>query len=286
MYRLSSTLELLREKANSKPVQVALFGGVEYELSSEQWKTISSSIPSAELATRDTISFQQVFERGASVYLPGTEIEVGDIDRLLQDKGIKASLFTGINATEGAVKQLSGSLTTIIHIATHGFFQSNASSEYTGYSNKNESIEMQSLTKNGLLMAGALSNLHDMRIPNNVDDGILTARELANLNLSKTELVTLSACETGLGNITTDGVFGLQRGFKKAGVNSILMSLWKVDDEATCLLMTEFYKNWIGDGKTKRESLELAKQTVRSHKEKGWNAPKYWAAFILLDGLD
>ena len=86
--------------------------------------------------------------------------------------------------------------------------------------------------------------------------------------------------------VSGDGVFGPQRGFKKAGAQSLLMSLWPVDDAATCLLMTEFYKNWINKGKTKRESLELAKHTVRMHKEKGWNDPKYWAAFILLDALD
>ena len=125
-----------------------------------------------------------------------------------------------------------------------------------------------------------------MTIPEKVDDGILTAREVSRLDLTSISLVTLSACETALGKVTGEGVFGLQRGFKKAGANSILMSLWKVDDEATCLLMTEFYKNWIGEGKSKHDALELAKQTVRSHKEKGWNDPKYWAAFILLDALD
>jgi len=64
------------------------------------------------------------------------------------------------------------------------------------------------------------------------------------------------------------------------------MSLWKVDDEATGLLITEFYKNWIGEKKTKHKALELAKQSVRSHKEEGWDDPRYWAAFILLDALD
>ena len=63
------------------------------------------------------------------------------------------------------------------------------------------------------------------------------------------------------------------------------MSLWEVDDEATCLLMTEFYKNWIGEGKNKHDALELAKQYVRSHKEKGWDNPKYWASFVLIDAI-
>ena len=117
-------------------------------------------------------------------------------------------------------------------------------------------------------------------------DGILTAKEVAGLDLSSLELVNLSACQTGLGDITGDGVFGLQRGFKKAGVKSLLISLWKVDDQATCYLMTEFYRHWIGEGKSKHLSLEMAKEAVRSRKEKGWDDPKYWAAFILLDALD
>jgi CHAT domain-containing protein len=115
---------------------------------------------------------------------------------------------------------------------------------------------------------------------------VLTAKEIAKLDLRGLNLAVLSACQTGLGELKEDGVFGLQRGFKKAGVGSIVMSLWKVDDEATCLLMTEFYRNWIGGKMTKHDALENAKQTVRSHKEKGWDDPIFWAAFILLDALD
>lgn len=84
-------------------------------------------------------------------------------------------------------------------------------------------------------------------------------------------------------SITGDGGFGLQRGFKKAGANTILISMWKVDDEATCLLMTEFYRNWL-NGKCKHDTIEAAKHAVRSHL--GREDPKYRTAFILLDGLD
>lgn len=117
-----------------------------------------------------------------------------------------------------------------------------------------------------------------------IGDNKLMSSEISLLNLHGLDLVTLSACDSGLGDITGDGVFGLQRGFKKAGANSILMSLWKVDDEATCKLMTEFYSNWIGKKMTKHDALEAAKKTVRE--TKGWEDPKYWASFILLDGLD
>lgn len=123
-------------------------------------------------------------------------------------------------------------------------------------------------------------------IPASMDDGILTAQEISRIDLRTVDLVVLSACETATGEINSEGVFGLQRGFKKAGTNSIMMSLWKVDDDATCLLMTEFYNNWISKKMTKQKALKEAKQTVRSHKEKGWDDPKYWAAFILLDAID
>jgi CHAT domain-containing protein len=143
--------------------------------------------------------------------------------------------------------------------------------------------EDRSLSRSGLLMTGAADYIFGYETDFMAEDGVLTAREISQLDLSGLDLCVLSACQTALGDISGDGVFGLQRGFKKAGAKSILMSLWKVDDEATCLLMTEFYKNWITEGMTKHDALEAAKKAVRSHKEKGWDDPKYWAAFILLD---
>jgi CHAT domain-containing protein len=105
-------------------------------------------------------------------------------------------------------------------------------------------------------------------------------------------MVVLSACETALGDIyTAEGVYGLQRGFKMAGVNSILMSLWKVDDAATMMLMTEFYRNFLS-GMSKRESLLEAQDKVRNFRgyingeKRKFSDPKYWAGFILLDALD
>ena len=101
------------------------------------------------------------------------------------------------------------------------------------------------------------------------------------MNLGNVDMVVMSACQSGLGETSGEGVFGLQRGFKLAGANTLLMSLWKVDDEATKILMTEFYKNYLS-GKTKRESLLLAQEILRkTHPE-----PEYWAGFILLDALD
>ena len=120
---------------------------------------------------------------------------------------------------------------------------------------------------------------------------LLTGLEIATLDLRETDLVVLSACQTGMGDIGSDGVFGLQRGFKKAGVNSLLMSLWNVDDAATGLLMTEFYRNFI-EGKSKHESLKAAQEKVRNFrgeingKYRDFSNPRFWAAFILLDAID
>ena len=117
------------------------------------------------------------------------------------------------------------------------------------------------------------------------EDGILTAKEISFMDLRKTDLVVLSACQTALGEITGEGVFGLQRGFKKAGANTILMSLDKVDDEATKILMVEFYKNLM-NGKSKYQSLKDAQKYLRQVDNGKYNKPEYWASFILLDGMN
>jgi len=139
-------------------------------------------------------------------------------------------------------------------------------------------------------MAGANHILEGDTLPDNVEDGILTAKEIAGVDLHGLDLVVLSACQTGLGDISQgEGVFGLQRGFKKAGANSILMSLWEVDDKATQILMTQFYKNLLS-GQSKHQSLLNAQKNLREYRnangEQCYNSPKYWAAFILLDGFD
>ncbi len=131
-------------------------------------------------------------------------------------------------------------------------------------------------------MAGAGKSLEGKMTQR--DDGILTAKEIARLDLSKVDIIVLSACETGLGDISCEGVFGLQRGLKKAGVKSLLISLWKVDDEATQILMSEFYKNLIS-GETKVEAFKEAQTYLRSTQDGKLNNPKYWAAFIMLDAL-
>ena len=126
-------------------------------------------------------------------------------------------------------------------------------------------------------------------LPDGVQDGILLAKEISDLDLRDADLVVLSACQTGLGDITGEGVFGLQRAFKMAGVRTIVMSLWPVNDKATQILMTALYSN-IEKGQSKHEAFRNAQQSVRDYVPApdepptlSFRLPRFWAGFILLD---
>ena len=135
-------------------------------------------------------------------------------------------------------------------------------------------------------MTGAAATFFGDDIPASLDDGVLTAREIAHLDLTSLDMVVLSACETGLGEVQGEGVFGLQRGFKKAGAQSLLMSLWSVDDEATQRLMQAFYDAHYRRHLSKRASLNEAQRQLRTYGGGRFNHPRFWAAFVLLDALD
>ena len=164
----------------------------------------------------------------------------------------------------------------ILHIASHGFFLSDKDQKSDFYS-----MENNPLLRSGLLLAGAQNTYFGRQLRPNTfmdgEDGVLTAHEVLNMDFNGTDLVVLSACETGLGEVKNgEGVYGLQRAFVIAGARSVVISLWKVDDEATQDLMTSFYKHFL-DGMTKYESLTLAQREMRAKYED----PVYWGAFVL-----
>lgn len=294
IYRLSSTRNLIGRDGNtahSDYQEAILYGGITYDLDDDVWNEMASAkgTDQTQRAQRDIPRLNRGSMERVLEPLEGSREEVQQITSILTQEKVSTKCLTDQLATEEHMKGLSGTDATILHIATHGFTQTQeevADSTVVGFTRREDSKEENALSRAGLFMAGASAVFYGTSIPSNVDDGVLTAREISHLDFTNLELVVLSACESGLGDITADGVFGLQRGFKKAGAGSILMSLWNVDDEATCLLMTEFYQNWIRKKRTKRDALEQAKHTVRSHKEKGWDDPRFWAAFILLDGLE
>ena len=287
LYRLSSTRELVVRRSEWSESEAAVYGGLDYDMFSEDMlvdaRQYSRTVVDQLADNTGTRERSSRAADGGVEYLPGTQVEVDSIVATIRQSRqteLTPVLYAGDKGTEASFKALGGKRKQVLHIATHGFFYAMSDTTFNRFL-----LGDNPLSRSGLFLAGANNKWFDDPIPAGVDDGFLTSLEISNLDFRGVDLVVLSACETGKGNISGDGVFGLQRGFKMAGANTILMSLWKVDDAATCLLMTEFYKGWMG-GLGKNEALRAAKNAVRSHTEKGWDNPKYWAAFILLDALD
>jgi CHAT domain-containing protein len=287
LYRLSSTRVLAENHKSAKHKDAVLFGGLLYDLKPEQ---LIAESRKGDYHSKKVSRVRDLSELRYGVkYLPGTKDEVENIYKSFLSNGkANCSIISDIEGTEESFKSLSSKNVGIIHLATHGFYWSEEDAEERNYvsflsntKNKSQNYEDMALLRSGLFFSGANIGLAGEELPNDVEDGVLTAKELSAMNLGNVDMVVMSACQSGLGETTGEGVFGLQRGFKLAGANTLLMSLWKVDDEATKILMTEFYKNYLS-GKTKRESLKLAQQTLRTtHPE-----PEYWASFILLDALN
>ena len=304
IHRLSSTKELVKSRMNNPSEKVALFGGINYDASLEKMRGTGSAARKEDYATRtldmESTNVRALEENGKISYLPGTLKEVNNINEVLgeADKS-DVLLYRGDEGTESSFKDISNKDCSVIHIATHGFFYKQDDTQKaidTDHLFRDLNLhfisddiqvidEDKMLTRSGLIFAGADNTINNVTIPQGVDDGILYADEISNLNLGNVNLVVLSACQSGLGNIaSSEGVFGLQRGFKLAGVHSIIMSLWKVDDNATQILMTEFYKNIVA-GKSYQEAFAEAQNTLRLEEDGKYDSPQYWAAFILLDNI-
>jgi CHAT domain-containing protein/tetratricopeptide (TPR) repeat protein len=278
MIRLSSTRELAIEHTPVSSSSAALFGGIYYDVDLDV--IMAQSETYRHSGVRATRSMVDESLRAGVRYLPGTKREVEDIQAILQPQHVSTELFSTTVANEEAFKALNGEKRNIIHIATHGFYWSEDNAHKQKYFS-GQTATIDPLNRSGLLFAGANLALrgHSDELPNDVQDGILTAKEISLMDLREADMVVLSACETAKGEVTGEGVFGLQRAFKMAGVQTILMSLWPVDDAATQLMMTEFYRHWIGNKEPKREAFAQAQKIVKQQ----YADPKYWAAFILLD---
>jgi len=215
--------------------------------------------------------------------LPGTAAEVQSITELLREKNWSVSSYQGEQAVEEVVK--NAARPRVLHLATHGFFLSDQQVKLGSGSNAQPSAGIEDpMLRSGLFFAGADRMLKSEPPLEGVENGVLTAYEAATLNLQGTELVVLSACETGRGQVQTgEGVFGLRRALQEAGAESVLMSLWSVPDRETQELMTYFYRNWLG-GMEKPEALRRAqvKERDRVKKRYGKDLPYYWGAFILV----
>ena len=213
--------------------------------------------------------------------MPGTAQEINKIKELFNQNKITAKVFVQTAASEKNLKALDNKAPQVLHIATHGFFLPDPGESKIekdlGRTNA-YTLAKEPLLRSGLILAGGNYAWSGKEPIEGVEDGIVTAYEIAQLNLSNTELVVLSACETALGDVKgSEGVFGLQRAFKMAGVKKMIVSLWQVPDKETAELMTIFYSNWM-NGKTIEDAFLLAQSAMRKK-----YAPFYWAAFVLVE---
>ena len=215
---------------------------------------------------------------GEIAVLPGTKVEIDGVSKVLKASGYQVKQFTQKLATEANLKSIKGP--TLMHIATHGYFLKDVENMGSAFGISLENANDNPLLRSGLMLAGAGTTVSGKRMPNleSNDNGILTAYEAMNLNLEGTDLIILSACETGLGDIKAgEGVYGLQRAFLVAGADALIMSLWKVDDAATQQLMANFYSNWIKLGNKQKAFKQAQMQLMAKYKD-----PYYWGAFVMM----
>lgn len=285
LVRLNSTDAITAQsEKNIKPGnRLGLYGGVIYEEDASK-----SVVPvSTVTATRSAPTLSTEFTRGSSWnYLPGTRKEVAAITDIAVKEKYKVDLRQGIDATEESIKALHAKASPdVLHIATHGFFfpdpKLDTRSDFQKSFDKSGRAFKRSddpLMRSGLLLAGSNAAWTGKPVAG-TEDGILTSYEVSGLFLPNTKLVVLSACETALGDVQgSEGVYGLQRAFKMAGVQNLIMSLWKVPDNETAEFMQHFYKHYLG-GRDIQYAFDGAMQTM---KIKYRNEPVKWAAWIMI----
>jgi CHAT domain-containing protein len=276
------------QTSSAENKKAVLLGGALYNLDKTTLEQLGGAYPNEHSRTSGIGVTPDSVKVSEFNYLAGSQKEVEELASVLKKSGWDVDLLVGKGALEDKIKAIKGNdKPRILHLATHGYFFPKPEEE------KQERILMSEdnifqqriqqhwhpLYRSGLALSGANHTWMGGTPPVNAEDGILTAYEVAMLDLYGTELVVLSACETGLGESSdTEGIYGLQRAFKQAGANKLIVSLWQVPDQQTQELMGYFYKNYLS-GKSINESLETAKSTMRET----YSNPYYWAAFILVE---
>ena len=291
MFRLSSTKEIVNIK-NNKPqyTNIALYGGLNYDISNEEMISESRKYSNLE-------SHNQLFvSRGLSLdsirgykwnKLDNSLYEVDYIENLLKNNNIFTYKYVGNSGNEESFKSLSSINVDIIHLATHGFFLEDK--EYLNnriyYKNKYDKYDKYddddfeiSMLNTGLILSGGNKAWQGKEIPESIEDGILLAKEISQMNLKNTDLVILSACEGGSVGSNFLGNFGLSHAFKMAGVQSLIMNLTEVDDQTASIMMKQFYTNLMS-GQSKHKAFYNAQRYIRKIKPDY----KYWSGWIMLD---
>ena len=271
--RLSSARELVRDRNKFNATSAVLYGGLQYDMEPEVM---------AENAKQYDLSSLMVMRggdivRGDSIFreLPGSKVEVERITTILNRSKFEVTSYTDVNGTEESFLSMHGKAPRILHLATHGFYytptEANGVDYLRGYSD--------AMSLSGLIMSGGNAAWRGKELPAGTLGGVLTANSIAHLDLSDTDMVVLSACQTGQGSATAEGLYGLQRAFKKAGVGTIVMTLWSVSDKVATEFMIKFYESLAENNWDKHKAFEQTKSYIRTQ----YPDPFYWAAFMMLD---
>lgn len=292
---VSSTRDILRESPARGAETALLVGNPAFALSEAEQQAAEQKLTGPRPAAHAQIAALAVGEvsrdQGTGTTLPplpGTGAEVGAIADLMQARQWKTNVYTGDAALKRVVEQTGSP--RLVHLATHGFFlpdqQAKASDlEARQFGEKQETGLEDPMLRSGLYFAGADRTLAGKASAPGIDNGVLTAMEAANLNLYGTELVVLSACNTGQGDVKNgEGVFGLRRALEEAGAQHVLMSLWSVPDQETLELMKRFYTKWLS-GTEVHAALQQAQLEMRDKvkaEHDGRDLPFYWGAFVLV----
>ena len=287
---VNSTKDLLRAPHAATGKTALIVGNPAFDLTeASQRAAVSKLSPAAVVPSgapvAETGTASRAAERGAPLPpLPATQAEAEGIALSLKNAGWQVSLYTGNTALKEVVERARSP--RVVHLATHGFFLTGAAAEAPapGARPAGRPAVPDPMLRSGLYFAGADRTRAGERPAAGLEDGVLTALEASQLHLQGTELVVLSACETGLGQQQNgEGVFGLRRGLQEAGAQRVLMSMWPVPDRETQELMTLFYQQWLG-GLDPHDALRQAqlkeRETVRQRY--GRDLPYYWGAFVLV----
>ena len=283
-YRLSSTRKLTEKKKTLRTERALLCGGVDYDANYQP-----------VMYGNDTIAYRYLSPQISGIsYLPQTRVEVDSIYGYRHQPN--DTLLIGADATDETFLKLLQQHYDVVHISTHGFY-----CDRIGIHNDIKPLfNDDAMSKSGILLAGASSTLSDASFNDELFDGVLSAEELSKQDFSQTGLVVLSACQTGNGRLTEDGIYGVQRGLKQAGAQSMIVSLWDVDDYSTSLLMKFFYQELESQvDKNLQKALLTARQRLKEEertififddstfsvktKTLHYNTPNYLNPFIIID---
>jgi len=284
---VSSTKDLLRPPGRPASNAAVLIGNPDFSLDEATYRAALRSFQKTEVAAlaaapSGNLDRSAQLRGGTLAPLPGTQAEVEGVSSLLNKQRWNVEVFTQQNALEESVKRVRRP--RVLHVATHGFFESDQQRKQRGTADARPSGLEDPMLRSGLYFAGADRALSGKTVAEDLDDGVLTSYEATQLNLQGTELVVLSACETGLGQTAAgEGVFGLRRALQVAGAEAVLMSMWAVPDRETQELMTLFYQKWL-EGKDKHQALREAELEMRERVRKryGEDRPQLWGAFVLV----